>query len=122
MYLAIFILIVALLLLNIKLSNRSKILYWFFELSHFLLGFLIASLIYVTFSTNNITIILGVILLSVLWEFWEYVATKFYGLNNFIKKLFNYYIDKQTFKDTSLDLILDLSGAVFFIVLQSIFT
>ena len=122
MYLAIFILIVVLLLLNIKLSNRGKIFYWFFELSHFLMGFLIASLIYVTFSTNNITIILGVILLSVLWEFWEYVATKFYGLNNFIKKLFNYYIDKQTFKDTSLDLILDLGGAIFFIVLQSIFT
>jgi len=122
MYLAIFILIIALLLLNIKLSNRGKIFYWFFELSHFLMGFLIASLIYTTLSTNNAVIILGVTTLSVLWEFWEYVATKFYGLNNFIKKLFNYHIDKQTLNDTSLDLILDLSGAIFFIVLQSIFT
>mgnify|MGYP001608686070 FL=1 len=116
MNLVVFLLIIGLLLFNIKLSRRGAMFYWFFELSHFLMGFLIASLTYLTFSTNNITVILCVIASSVLWEFWEYVAIKFLWLNNFIKKLFNYHIDKQTFNDTLLDLILDLSGAIFFIV------
>lgn len=89
---AIFSLIIILLLFNIKLSNRGKIFYWFFELSHFLMGFLIAGFIYTTFLTNNLFIILVVIAISVLWEFWEYIATRSSRTNHFIKKL-NYYID-----------------------------
>lgn len=108
------------LLFNIKLSNRGKIFYWFFELSHFLMGFLIASFIYTTFLTNNLFIILVVMAISVLWEFGEYIVIKSSWINNFIKKL-NYHIDKENFKDILLDLILDFSGAVVFIILRFIF-
>lgn len=113
------ILVIGLLLLNIKLSNRGKKFEWFFEISHFLMGFLIAGFIYTTISTNNLFILFGVMVVGILWEFWEYSATKFYWLNNFIKKL-NYNIDRESIKDIYLDLSLDLSGALVFVILKFI--
>lgn len=116
----ILVLIFVLLVINIRFGRYGQDYYWFFEFSHFLMGFLIASFLFSSIHISNTKIVSVVLIVGILWEFWEYISYNFLSVSRFIKKHFNYFSEKQILWDTVLDLILDLSGALFFIILHPV--
>ena len=102
-------LVTILVLVNITLSRNGKKLYWFYEISHFLGGFLLAGL-FINFFGGGMAL-LAVLVIGTLWEVHEVVVSKNKKIKSFLENKFKYHIIPPTFSDTGLDLFLDVLGA-----------
>ena len=109
-----------LLILNIRFSRYGNRFYWFFQLSHLLMGFLMSGFLHSELFLNYLQIISMVLLIGLAWELWEYVAVHSYLISKFIKKHLDYSIDKEGLKDNLFDLLLDLGGALLFLLLKAL--
>lgn len=92
---------------------KEKKVYWFFELSHFLGGFLIA-LFLSNFSDDALNILYGVFLVGLFWEVYELTIDRSKKIRTFLSK-FGIRQSLMTLPDTLLDLFLDMLGAFIFI-------
>lgn len=70
------------------------------------------------FFSSQSFILVGVFMVGLLWELWELIVNKSNKLQKFLIKYCNYYIDKITPSDTSLDLALDLLGGITYLFLS----
>lgn len=88
--------------------------YWFDETLHFLGGFFVAMFLS-NFINSWQVIFLGLAVISFLWEFAEYLLVKISYLSKLFRKSFH---TKPEWKlnDTLLDLFLNFSGAIVFIL------
>lgn len=83
--------------------------HWVFEVSHFIGGFLLAGL-FSNFISSSFRIVAGVLIVGILWELWELFVDR----QPRLRKKFNQ--GPITLPDTILDLVLDLTGAIIFIL------
>ena len=107
--------IVILVSLNITISHKGKKLYWLYEVSHFIGGFLLAAL-FLNFLDKK-SVLLTVLMFSILWEIYELIINRNEKTKKFLEKKFKYYITPSTFSDTALDLLLGVLGAMFYLYL-----
>jgi len=110
-----FFLIIILVSINIILSHKGKKLYWLYETSHFVGGFLLAAL-FLNFLDKKL-ILLAVLTIGILWEIYELIITKNKKIKKFLENKFKYYITPFTFSDTVSDLLLGFLGAAFYLYL-----
>ena len=108
-------LVIVLILINVTLSRKGKKLYWFYEISHFLAGFVLAGL-FVNFLGEK-SVLLAVLTVGIFWEVHEVVVSKNKKIKSFLENKFKYYIIPPTFSDTGLDLFLDVFGAMVYLYL-----
>jgi hypothetical protein len=92
-----------------------KKVYWFFELAHFLGGFLTAFFLSIFFQDIR-TILIGVFFIGFFWELEEFIVNKSEWIKSFMAKR-NIRQGPFTIPDTLLDLFLDVLGAFIFIKL-----
>ena len=107
--------IIILVFVNAILSYQGKKLYWLYEASHFVGGFLLAAL-FLNFLDKKL-VLLAVLTVGILWEIYELVINKNKNIKKYLKNKFKYYIIPSTFPDTIADLLLDIFGAAFYLYL-----
>ena len=91
--------------------------YWFFELEHFLGGFFVA-MFFANFTDSTRLILLGVAVVSAVWESAEYLVAKIPRVSEYLKMASHQRSVMPEWKDTVLDIILNFAGAfVFFWVM-----
>ncbi len=90
-----------------------KKVYWFFEFTHFLGGFLTAFFLS-NFFQDIKTILIGVFFVGFLWELKEFITDKSERIKVFLAK-HNIRQGPFTIPDTLLDLFLDVLGAFIFV-------
>lgn len=107
-----FALLVALYGVNFYIGRRFpyKKVHWFFEVSHFLAGFLLAAF-FADFFVSAFDVVLAAVLVGLLWELFEVITDRVSWLRHVMKP------GPITPADTLLDLILDAAGALLFTVL-----
>ncbi|MBI1975288.1 MAG: hypothetical protein HYS57_02930, partial [Parcubacteria group bacterium] len=94
---------------------------WFFEVNHFIGGFLLA-MVFSNFFHSFWLILVLVLVAGVLWECFEYVTGSVPIFSQFLMKIFRVgredveYVWKNIWRDTLLDLALALAGASVFLV------
>lgn len=114
------IIIVILLLLFISSLYLSSVFEkrynWIFSIFHFLSGFLLAFLLS-QYLENKMMIVIAVFFIGMLWEGYEYLIDKIKFLKETYRKYFKICDTTLILKDTIFDLILDVLGAIFFILL-----
>src|SRR3989344_2032039 len=88
--------------------------YWFFEAEHFLGGFFVAMFLS-NFTDSVVSIFLGLVIVTFLWELSEYLISQFQKSANYMKKTFHLKSVATSWKDTILDIILNFFGAAVFI-------
>lgn len=103
-------------LINVYLGRFKLRFYWFFELSHFIGGFLVAMLLSNFFSEVWL-VILGTMTVGLLYEIWEIIIVKNSKISNFLERKFKYYVMGVTPADTLLDISLDFAGVILFVIL-----
>lgn len=108
--------IIILVSINIILSYKGKKLYWLYESSHFIGGFLLAML-FSNFLDKKL-ILLAVLVVCILWEIYELVSTKKEKIKKYLENKFNYYITPSAFSDTALDLLLAFLGAALYLFIR----
>lgn len=108
-------LIIILVSINVAFSYKGKKLYWLYELSHFIGGFLLAALFFNFFDKKLVLSV--VLIISILWETHELIVTKNKKIKKYLENKFRYYITPPTWPDTLLDLLLDVLGAAFYLYL-----
>ncbi len=111
-----FLALICIYLVNSRLSKYGQKYYWFFELSHFLAGLLIA-IILSYYINSSLLILVIVFLVGILWEIIEYLFHRNSYLNYVLKKL-GFNSDYPNLKDTILDIFLDLLGACTLLILK----
>jgi len=89
--------------------------YWFFEFSHLAAGFTIAAFLS-NFLMATAQIIIGAAFVGLIWEAGEIIIDKSEQIKNFLNKL-NIRQGPITFLDTILDLGLDVTGALIFVLI-----
>ncbi|MEK7076214.1 MAG: hypothetical protein AAB941_00925 [Patescibacteria group bacterium] len=107
--------IIILVSINIILSHRGKKLYWLYEASHFVGGFILAAL-FLNFLDKK-PVLLTVLMFSILWEIYELIINRNEKAKKFLEKNFKYHITPSSFSDTALDLLLGVLGAMFYLYL-----
>lgn len=107
--------LVVLVFINLTISYKGNKLYWMYESSHFLAGFLLAALL--SSFLDNKLVLLAVLTISLSWEIYELIVSRSKYLREFFEAKFKIYITPPTFLDTGLDLLLDVLGAVFYLYL-----
>jgi hypothetical protein len=109
-------------ILNLVLgsSGFSKRHYWFLELEHFLGGFFTA-MFFSVFFDSRIFILLGVAVVSFLWELAEYIIAKVPALSSPVGRFFHQKKASFLWGDTLLDIVLNFIGAFTFFFSQSHF-
>ena len=93
--------------------------YWFFEVEHFLGGFFITMFL-ANFTDSLILIFVGLGVASFLWELFEYLMARFKKSKSYMKKTFHIKNVNPGWKDTTLDIILNFSGAIVFITVKTL--
>ena len=93
--------------------------YWFFEFEHSWGGFFIAMFL-ANFTDSLILIFVGLGIASFIWELMEYLIARFKKSKNYMKKTFHIKNVQPEWKDTTLDIILNFSGAIVFIVVKTL--
>lgn len=88
--------------------------YWFFESLHFFGGAAVAFFLTNIFSAK-LQILVGVLAISVLWEFMEFMVDKIPFTSAYLKRKFHLKSTAITPGDTLLDLFLDMLGAAVFV-------
>ncbi len=94
--------------------------YWFFELMHFLGGFFVAMFL-ASFLGSRLLILLGLAVVTFIWELAEYMLDKISAASRYFKKTFRANSTRYDFKDTILDIILNFAGAIVFFYLWGYF-
>ena len=107
--------IIILCFLNIVLSYKGKKLYWLYESSHFVGGFLLAALLF-NFMGKNL-VLLTTLIVSFVWEIYELIINRNRKIKRLFEDKFRYHITPSTFSDTILDILLNVLGAVFYLYL-----
>lgn len=107
--------IVILVFINILFSRKGKRIYWLFEISHFIAGFLLAAL-FLNFLDKKL-VLLAVLATGIFWEIYELIVTKNQKIKKYLENRFKYHITASTSSDTILDLLLGFSGAAFYLYL-----
>ncbi len=107
--------IVILVSINIALSYKEKKLYWVYEISHFVGGFILA-ILFLNFLDKKL-VLLAILMLSILWEIYEFTINKNKNIKKYLESKFKYFIVPSTFSDTMLDLFLGVLGAVVYLYL-----
>lgn len=100
---------------SVYLSSFNKKYAWIFPFFHFISGFLLASLLSI-YTKNQTRIIILVFIMSLIWEFYEYLVDKLSFCRKIFSKYFNIKETSISLKDTITDLILDILGATLFIL------
>lgn len=108
-------LLITLVSINIVFSYKGKKLYWLYESSHFIGGFLLAVLFFNFLDQKYV--LLAVLMVGLLWEIYELIINKNKNIKKFIENNFKYYTTPSTWPDTLLDLFLDVFGAVVYLYL-----
>lgn len=88
--------------------------YWFFESLHFFGGAAVAFFLTNIFS-DPFWILLGVLVVSALWELVELAVDKIPFTSTYLKRKFHLKTTAITPGDTLLDLFLDMLGAAVFV-------
>ena len=91
--------------------------YWFLETEHFLGGFFVAMFLY-NFTGSIVLILIGLAIITFLWELSEYLIARFRKSANYIKREFHIKNVNPRWKDTVLDIVLNFLGAAIFIVFK----
>lgn len=107
--------IIILVSINIVLSYKGKKLYWPYEVSHFVGGFLLAVL-FLNFLDEKL-VLLAVLTVGIIWEIYEFTVNRNKRLKKYLENKFRYYITQPTFLDTVIDILLNVLGAVFYLYL-----
>ena len=87
--------------------------YWFFEIEHFICGFLLALLLSYFFHSKTI-ILFGVGILGVIWECFEYSVIYLPVISGYLRQFMPIDIVSLTWQDTLLDIVLNVAGALLF--------
>ena len=90
--------------------------YWVDETMHFLGGFFMAMFLANFFQSTNL-ILIGLALVTFLWELAEVLLPKASKLVKYLKKNFKQKVEKPRIGDTIFDIVLNFSGALLFIYL-----
>lgn len=90
--------------------------YWFFEMLHFLGGFFMAMFL-AGLSGSALFILLGLAIISIVWESVEYAVAKMPRPSGYLKRIFHLKSVKPKWKDTILDIALNFAGAALFLLL-----
>lgn len=90
--------------------------YWFFESLHFLGGFFIAMFLS-HFTHSAVLILVGLAIITFLWELAEDLIARFRKSADYIKRIFNIKDINPVWQDTVLDIFLNFLGAAIFIIL-----
>lgn len=98
-------------------SSFGKKYSWVFPLLHFFTGFLLAFLFNKYFG-NKIAVLFLVFCVGLLWEIYEIAVDKIKFLKNVFKKYLNIADTSLSLKDTLADLVLDISGAILFLLIK----
>lgn len=109
------VLAVVLVLINIIFSRQGKRIYWLYESSHLVGGFILAAL-FLNFLDEKL-VLLAVLTIGVVWEIYEIIINKNKKVKKYLENKFKYYITPSTFPDTVLDLLLGFLGAAFYLYL-----
>ena len=107
--------IIVLVLINIILSYNEKKLYWLYELSHFVGGFILAVLFFNFLDKKSV--LFAVLIVGCFWEIYEQIINRNKTIKKFFENKFRYYIIPSTLLDTLLDLSLAVVGAMFYLYL-----
>lgn len=91
--------------------------HWFFELSHFMSGFLVAA-IFANFISDKPQIVLATLWIGLVYEIYELAIVKFPSVRKLLTKM-HLKMGPITPADTLLDILLDLAGAILFVTLFS---
>ena len=89
---------------------------WFFEILHFLGGFFVA-MFFSNFFDSWARTLIGLGVISFVWELHEYLIAKIPRFSRFYKKRFNLKSVDYKWGDTALDLCLNFAGAIVFLYL-----
>ncbi len=90
--------------------------YWFPQTLHFLGGFF-AAMFFASFLQSAVSVLAGLGIVTVLWEFIEFLIAKIPVMTRYVKKWFRLKKVGLGWKDTIFDIILNFSGAILFIYL-----
>lgn len=107
--------IIILVSINIILSYRENKLYWLYEASHFMCGFLLAVLL-LNFLDKNF-VLLAILMVSFVWEIYELIINRNQKIKRLFEDKFRYHITPSTFSDAILDILLNVLGAMFYLYL-----
>ena len=110
-----FISLVTLVSINLALSHKGSRLYWLYEASHFIGGFLLAVLL--SNFLDKKCVLLAVLAIGSLWELYELVVTRNIYLKEFFKAKLKIHIIPPTISDTALDILLNILGTAFYLYL-----
>lgn len=114
------IILCAIFCLNIIISMYSRFgyrHYWFFELLHFISGFFISMLLF-NFSQSPLIILMGLGIITFIWESIELFMAKIPPVARYVKKKLRLRNITPERKDTILDIILNFLGAALFLYLN----
>lgn len=90
--------------------------YWFFQFEHLLGGFFVASF-FKSFTDSWASILIGLGIVSLVWESVEYIVAMDPSLANYIKKQLRLKNLKYSWADSIFDLVCNYSGAVLLLYL-----
>lgn len=107
--------IIILVLINIALSHKGKKLYWVYEVSHFVGGFLLAVL-FLNFLDIKF-VLLAVLVIGLVWETYELIINRNKRIKKLLENKFRYHIIPPTFPDSVLGVLLNVLGAAFYLYL-----
>lgn len=90
--------------------------YWFFQLEHVLGGFFVA-MFFGSFTDSWAAVLIGLGIISIVWEATEYAVAKVPSLANYIKKKLRLKNLKYSWADTVFDLVCNYAGAILLLCL-----
>lgn len=90
--------------------------YWFFETLHFLGGFFVA-MFFSSFFSSASWILIGLGIVSILWESAEFLMASVPALSRYVKKRFRLKSVDYEWMDGLFDLALNFTGAIMFLYL-----
>lgn len=88
--------------------------YWFPQTLHFLGGFF-AAMFFASFFQSAKLVLVGIGMVTILWEFIEFLIARIPAMSKYVKKEFRLKRVGLGWKDTIFDIILNFSGAILFI-------